>query len=87
MTKKQQDKEHEYTVDLVVRYDAEEFGTYTVIAETREEAEEAAIDQAQEYRDSQIVGCQGISDGDWSVESIERTDGKDVDGDEHDEDE
>ena len=67
--------EHEYEVMLTVCYWAEEEGTYTVTAANREEAEEIAIEEAQDCSDGQMVGCQGFMDGDWNVDSIERTDG------------
>ena len=73
--KKKIPTQHEYEVMLTVCYWAEEEGTYTVTAANREEAEEIAIEEAQDCSDGQMVGCQGFMDGDWNVDSIERTDG------------
>ena len=89
MTKKKEKELHEYQIEVEVNYQATERGDFTVEAETREEAEEIAIADAQNFttNNGQIVGCEGYSDGDFSIFSIERTDGKDVDGDDdYDED-
>ena len=82
MLREQKEREHTYEIEVEVNYYATERGNFTVEAETREEAEEIAIADAQNFttNNGQIVGCEGYSDGDFSIFSIERTDGKDVDG-------
>ena len=90
MTKKKEKELHEYQIEVEVNYQATERGDFTVEAENREEAEEIAIDDAKEFHtnNGQIVGCEGYYDGDFSISSIERTDGKDVDGyDDYEDDE
>ena len=89
MLREQKEREHTYEIEVEVNYYATERGNFTVEAETREEAEAIALDDAKEFRtnNGQIVGCEGYYDGDFSISSIERTDGKDVDGaDDYDED-
>ena len=90
MTKKKEKELHEYQIEVEVNYQATERGDFTVEAENREEAEADAIDDAKEFHtnNGQIVGCEGYYDGDFSISSIERTDGKDVDGaDDYEDDE
>ena len=92
MLREQKEREHTYEIEVTVEYYATERGDFTVKAETREEAEEIALEDAREFttNNGQIIGCEGYYDGDFSISSIERTDGKDVDGadadDEDDED-
>ena len=82
MLREQKEREHTYKIEVTVEYYATERGDFTVKAETREEAEEIALEDAREFttNNGQIVGCEGYYDGDFSISSIERTDGKDVDG-------